>query len=217
MSDFSQPPPSFSANDLILGTSEHPEPRIRLVFESASSDSLSEEDSSPNQSHSLFPQNSSDTEDSSDKSQAHRFTEIDSSDEGSVDAEKDKDDVDDSESSDSVVLPSGGDFEGAGPKEKTLLKKMYGLEIGLEELEQVGQNFMQERRRNSDETVRREVQMPLKATEDVPNVNEPVQPSKSKRPAAAPETDDADDERASSTSPPYANFFLSFKRLRQGC
>lgn len=102
------------------GTTVQPEPRIRLIFESASS---GDTDSSTSDSgHPLFSHHSSDTNSSAADP---RFTEVHSSEEDSLANARDDDD----DSSSQVTQEPAGDFEGAGPKENALLMRVYGLDV----------------------------------------------------------------------------------------
>ncbi|KAL8292414.1 hypothetical protein RQP46_001026 [Phenoliferia psychrophenolica] len=132
------------------GTTKQPEPRIRLTFESASSGETLSSDS--DSGHPLFNHQSS--ENSSSAAEAPRFTEVASSEEDA--ATRDEDD----DSSSQVTQELAATFEGAGPKENALLKRVYGLDVDsdderdwssmrvdVEKGEAIG-------RRKSDDTVR---------------------------------------------------------------
>ncbi|KAK4704039.1 E3 ubiquitin-protein ligase BAH, partial [Phenoliferia sp. Uapishka_3] len=131
------------------GTSIQPEPRIRLIFESASSgDTLS---SSSEAEHPVFSQQSSDTNSAADP----RFTEVNSSEE---DAAPQVDEEDDG-SSQSSSTPKA-DFQGKGPKENALLKRVYGLDVHSDDERDWASMRVEVESRNdggrrkSDETVR---------------------------------------------------------------
>lgn len=127
--------------NVCVGTSASPEPRIRLVFSSASSGSQT--DSSGSAGHSLLRRQSSDTEASSSNIQSNeRFLEVASSEDDSEkksDAEatlEEKSAEDDSSSEIQSGVPNGNDhdaFLGAGFKENHLLMKMYGVGVHSDE------------------------------------------------------------------------------------
>lgn len=153
-----------------LGTSALPEPRIRLIFSSASSNSQT--DSSGSEDFPLFRRQSSDTEPSTQTSSAigggegggNRFSELLSSEEDSE--KKSADSVADIKSSQSNDDSSGfqslddhldneeqGEphFLGTGFKENHLLMKMYGVGIHSDEEEMESTQDWMSRMRDIDE------------------------------------------------------------------
>lgn len=120
---------------LRTGTTDKPEPRIRLIFSSASSNSgSSDSDYDASHSYPLFQHvhhTSSDTDPStqsgpsSNQESPSRFAEVDSEDDKNVTEDK-VGDEEDASSTASLGIEEV-DFEGAGMKESTLLKKMYGV------------------------------------------------------------------------------------------
>ncbi|KAM0752278.1 hypothetical protein T439DRAFT_347178 [Meredithblackwellia eburnea MCA 4105] len=137
------------------GTSVQPEPRIRLVFESASStDTLS---STSDSDHPLL--NPSSPSDSASANEG-RFTEIHSSEEESQTTPS-KNDKDDDESSSQATNAVPNALADAGPKESALLKRMYGLDVNSDDEQHDWASLKidvegkeETPRRNSDETVR---------------------------------------------------------------
>lgn len=117
------------------GTTDQPEPRIRLIFSSASSNSgSSDSDYDASHSYPLFQHvhhTSSDTDPStqsgpsSNQELQSRFVEVNSEDDKNVSEDK-VGDEEEASSTASLGIEEA-DFEGAGMKESTLLKKMYGV------------------------------------------------------------------------------------------
>lgn len=152
-----------------IGTHEHPEPRIRIVFSSASSESVSDD------SNGLLDSQSSDTSTLSELTPSsrgitrdnspylhHRITELNSSESEAGSPRPgsgtDKDDTSSTNNDDGEL-----EFEGAGPQANSLLRKMYGHKpTSDEDDEEPSHNWsevdveVEPKRRNSDETLRSE-------------------------------------------------------------
>jgi hypothetical protein len=132
-----------------LGTGENPEPRIRLIFSSASSGSISES-SGDEGGHPLLHRHSTDTDPSAHSSTSNvRLEEIRSSEEESVTAPTPEVE-DDSASAHSEL----DEFVDSGLQESGLLKRMYGMG-GEQEWETMGIEIDPRRlRKESMETLR---------------------------------------------------------------
>ncbi|KAI5477643.1 zinc finger, RING-type protein [Pseudohyphozyma bogoriensis] len=189
------------------GTSERPEPRIHLVFDSASSHSYTESSScSDEENEPLFNVDTNVDVDTSDtQEEPGRFTEVNSEEEEDS-SEKDKDD-DDSELGSSSAGNVEGDFEGAGPKENSLLKRMYGLNEHSDDEQDWAKTDVdvEPGRRKSDETLRWEDMSESQRKELVHRAEERVdehghpyhrkeQEVKNAEEAIVAEQEDADDE-----------------------
>lgn len=114
----------------VLGTSEAPQPRIRIVFSSASSNSASDYDSDLESLSQLLlrQQQSSATSPetlSTNQSSEDRFVEVNSSEDDLAKANLERESADSADSHDD----DASIFEGARPKERHLLKRMYGVHI----------------------------------------------------------------------------------------
>ena len=161
------PPTQLTLDHSLAGTHEHPEPRIRIIFSSASSESVSDD------SNGLLDSQSSDTSTLSELTPSSRgisrepsppphprITELNSSENEPSSlkpgSEGDKDDAS------SVATDPDLEFEGAGPQANSLLRKMYGHKPHSDDDDELGHNWSEvgvevdPNRRKSDETVRRD-------------------------------------------------------------
>lgn len=168
------PPPFVHLHYRTTGTSDNPEPRIRIVFSSASSGSDSYSDSTDSSSRGLpftrlqaGGRHSPSSNSGSGSGSNPRFTELPDSSEDET-----KPTTTTGESSEVASASAAdeieGDFEGAGPQANQLLKKMYGMGVhsddeGEGEVEEAERDWSSVgvdvdprgvERRKSDETLR---------------------------------------------------------------